>query len=239
MKYKINDIHSHVVYGADDGSKNLNMSIELLRTAYQQGVRNIVCTPHSDGDIEQYFNNIKILKGQLKKENININLHYGCEVYCDDCNINHVIYELNSGLLPTINQTQYILVEFYPYAEAKEIINCVKALQANSYKIIIAHIERYYNLFKDNKSLELLIQLGCLFQINAYSVFDESNIQIKKFSRRLLKEKYVTFLGSDAHRTNHRPYMIKNGIEYIYTICDKEYADDICYNNAENLLNIK
>ena len=239
MKYKINDIHSHIVYGVDDGSKNLNMSIDILRNAYNQGARNIVCTSHSDGDVRQYFKNIKILKEQLKKENIDIGLYYGCEVYCDDCNINDVISELNGGIIPTINNTRYVLVEFYPYAETKEIINCIRILRNNGYKIIIAHVERYYNLFKDSKSLELLRLWGCLFQVNAYSIFDEKDIQIKNFAQKLLQEKHVAFLGSDSHRTNHRPYMIANGVEYIYTICDKEYADNICYKNAEILLNIK
>lgn len=239
MRHKINDIHSHVIYGLDDGAKNLDMSIEMLRNAYQQGTRNIVCTPHSYCDVKQYFKNIQTVQEQMKKENININLHPGCEIYCDDCNINRVIVELNNGVIPTINNTRYILVEFYTHANAKEIIDCIRLLRENNYKIIIAHVERYSSLFEDDKWLMLLKKWGCFFQINAYSVFDERDIQIKAFAQKLLKEKYVTFLGSDAHRTSHRPYMIKNGIDYIYKNCDKEYADDICYKNAENLLNIK
>lgn len=238
MKTNITDVHSHIIYGIDDGARNLNMSIEMLRNAYEQGVRNIICTPHSYGDIKQYHKSIKILQEQIKMENIDINLYSGCEIYCDDCNINRVIVELNNGVIPTINNTKYVLVEFYPYADAKEIVDCVRLLRKNNYKIIIAHIERYSNLSEDDRWLLLLRKYGCLFQINAYSLFDERNIQIKAFAQKLLKEKYVTFLGSDAHRTNHRPYMIKNGIEYIYQNCDKEYADDICYKNAENLLNI-
>ena len=238
MKENITDIHSHIVYGVDDGAKNLSMSIEMLRSAYRQGVRNIVCTPHSDGDVVKYHKNIEDLRWKTKVEGININLYSGCEIYCDDCNINEVIAELNSGILPTINNTKYVLIEFYPYADTKEIINCVKLLHENNYKTIIAHVERYFNLTNDNVCLARLKEHGCLFQINAYSIFDERNDQIRTFAQKLLKEKCVTFLGSDAHRTNHRPYMIANGIEYIYKICDEEYADNICYRNANKILNI-
>lgn len=239
MKYNINDIHSHVVYGVDDGARNLDMSIEMLRNAHMQGVRNIVCTPHSYGDIKQYLKNIKTLQEQIKKENINVNLYSGCEIYCDEGNINRIIVELNLGSIPTINKTKYVLVEFNPYADANEIIKCVRLLREHGYKIIIAHVERYYNLSKEDRWLSLLKEWGCLFQVNAYSVFDERDLQIKMFAQKLLKEKYVTFLGSDAHRTNHRPYMIANGIDYICKNCDEEYARDICYRNAENLLNIE
>ena len=239
MKKQITDIHSHIVYGIDDGSTNLNMSVDMLRNASGQGVRNIVCTSHSDSDIKQYFKNIKTLQEQVKKENINVNLYSGCEIYCDDCNINSVITGLNSGNIPTINNTKYILVEFFPYADAKEITDCIKLLYENNYNIIIAHVERCYNLFENDKYLTLLRKYGCLFQVNAYSIFDERDVQIKTFAQKLLKEKYVTFIGSDAHRTNHRPYMISDGIDYIYENCDEDYAKDICYRNAENLLNIK
>ena len=239
MKKQITDIHSHIVYGVDDGARNLNMSVEMLRNAYEQGVRNIVCTSHSYGDIKQYHKNIKTLQEQIEKEDIDINLCSGCEIYCDNGNINRVIVELNNGVIPTINNTEYILVEFYPYADAKEIVDCVRLLRENNYKIIIAHVERYFNLSEDDKWLLLLRKYGCLFQINAYSIFDERNIQIKTFAQKLLKEKYVTFLGSDAHRTDHRPYMVANGIEYICKNCDEEYVEDICYRNAEKLLNIK
>ena len=75
-------------------------------------------------------------------------------------------------------------------------------------------------------------------QINAYSLVDETNENIKRHARKLLKEKCVTFIGSDAHRTDHRAYMIKHGIDYIYNNCDVAYANDICYKNAERVLNM-
>lgn len=239
VTHKIHDIHSHILYGVDDGAKNLNMSIEMLRSAYEQGARSVVCTSHSGSDIEQYFKNLNTLRTQFKKENVNIDLYSGCEIYCDSENINTVITELNNKLIPTINNTQYILVEFFPYARADEIVDCVKQLCKHNYKIIIAHVERCLDLFKEEKWIPMLQQLGCYFQINAYSIFDERDLRIKTFAQKLLKEKSVTFLGSDAHRTTHRPYMIQNGLNYVYENCDEEYAKDICYRNAESLLNIK
>ena len=72
MKYKVYDIHSHVVPAIDDGASSLDMSIEILRLAYAQGARGIVCTSHSGYSIERYKKNLKMLQDRAKKENINL-----------------------------------------------------------------------------------------------------------------------------------------------------------------------
>mgnify|MGYP002228253889 CR=1 FL=1 len=43
---KIIDVHAHILPGVDDGSENWNESIEMLRMAYEQGIRTIIATPH-------------------------------------------------------------------------------------------------------------------------------------------------------------------------------------------------
>ena len=40
------DMHTHILPGVDDGSVDLKMSLEMLHIAYDEGVRNIVLTPH-------------------------------------------------------------------------------------------------------------------------------------------------------------------------------------------------
>ena len=49
---------------------------------------------------------------------------------------------------------------------------------------------------------------------------------------KLLQEKLVTFIGSDAHRTVH----LASGVQYICETCDEDYAADVCWRNAERLL---
>lgn len=239
MQNKICDIHAHIVPGVDDGAVNFDMSVKLIRMAYSQGTRNIVCTSHDGCNIEKYFYNFEKLKQIIRKENIELNLYPGCEVYCNTSVIKEVIYGLNNKTIPTINGTKYILVEFYPRAPISDITYCLSELHNHGYKTVIAHTERYASLSMNDKWISFLLQMGCLFQVNAYSFNDETDGQIKMFARKLLKEKHVTFIGSDAHRTNHRQYEIKNGINYIYENCDSEYAKDVCYRNAHNILNMK
>lgn len=239
MKYKICDIHSHIVPAVDDGASNMNMSIEMLRMAYAQGTRDIICTSHSGSNIKKYYQNLNLLQKKMEMENIGINLYPGCEVYCNAHILKDIIEGLNRKTIPTINGTRYVLVEFDPYESVSVIIDCVKELFKHGYKPIIAHAERCLNLSTADKQISYLQKIGCLFQVNAYSLQDTTDMRIKTFARKLLKEKYITFIGSDSHRINHRTYMIKNGVDYVYKYCDVEYAKDICYRNANNILKIK
>ena len=138
-----------------------------------------------------------------------------------------------------MNNTKYILIEFSPYAAANQIVYYASCVVKHGYIPILAHVERYASLFENNKWISTLRDVGCHLQINAYSLQNERNVRIKDCVRKLLAENKVSFAGSDAHRTNHRPYNIESGIDYIYKNCTKEYADNICYKNAEKLLNLK
>ena len=40
------DIHNHLLPGIDDGSSCMEETMQLIRTEYEQGVYNIVFTPH-------------------------------------------------------------------------------------------------------------------------------------------------------------------------------------------------
>lgn len=238
MKHKIYDIHSHIVPVVDDGSLNIEMSIQMLRHAYDQGVRSIVCTSHDTCNTNSYIESFNNLYKQASIENININLYHGCEIYCDDYIVKDIINELDNGNLLTINGTKCVLVEFNPYETADVIFECAKLIYLAGYTPIIAHTERYYGLSMEQRYIGMLKQYGCLLQINAYSIVEEPDNLIKDFARQLLEENLITFIGSDAHRSNRRPYMINSGVDYIYKYCDTEYAEDICYRNAQRILNL-
>lgn len=238
MNYKICDIHAHVVPQIDDGANSIAMAMEMLRSAYNQGARNIVCASHSWGNLRDYAGSLETLQSQAKKENISVNLYPGCEVQCSEDTMDNIISGFNSGRIPTLNKTRFVLIEFDPQVCAHEVENCVKFILTHGYKPVISHVERYHKLFENDSYIQRLYKLGCLFQINAYSIEDTDDLNHKKAARKLLDDKYVSFIGSDAHRTTHRPYKIEHGIEYIQKHCSPKYAKAICFENAERLLGI-
>ena len=84
------DLHSHILMGIDDGSKDIETSIAILKKAQKENVTDIMLTPHYiKGSIYNADNNkkksiLKQLQQEIKKENIDIKLYLGNEIYADD-----------------------------------------------------------------------------------------------------------------------------------------------------------
>lgn len=231
------DIHSHVLFGIDDGSKSPEMSLEMLRIAANQGIRDIFATSHDSGRLESYYEKLAMLQREAAAQNIPVRIHPGCEVCCDEWNLSRAVDRINTGKCPTLGDSEYALLEFYPEERAETITALVEALQRQTgKKVIIAHIERCFGLHNNEAAVDSLRAMGCLFQVNAYDLVEVSDDGIRSFARKLLAERKVDFIGSDAHRSDHRPPVVRCGVGYIYETCDKEYADAVCYGNAERLL---
>ena len=231
------DLHMHVVPSVDDGSRNMEESLEMIRLAEKQGVTDIFCTSHngySAEDGEKYCESFRLLKEAVIGAGISVRLHKGCEVLCAAEYMEDILYGLDEGIFQTLGETKYVLTEFYPDTKPSEALTIIQALQEHGYKPIIAHMERYYNL--TGFMVGVLIQSGALIQVNAFSFSEEENEQIRKRACELLENQYIHFIGSDAHRLVHRPPAIRNGVCYILENAEQEYAQKILNGNAKRLL---
>ena len=230
------DLHMHVVPGIDDGSRSVEESLQMLKLATEQGVTDVFCTSHNgycQEDGEHYMNACVQLKNAVTKAKINVQIHKGCEILCAGEYIDDIIYGLDIGAFSTLGNSKCVLTELYPDAQPSEALTIIKALTEHGYKPIIAHMERNYNI--TSLMVRLLIQSGALIQVNAHSFADDSDTDIRERARNLLRNKYVHFIGSDAHRIDHRPPKILGGIQYILDNIDEEYATKILRENAKQL----
>lgn len=232
-RHKAVDIHAHVLYDIDDGAVNMDMSISMLRQLSAQGITDVFCASHSWGDMACYWENFKLLRHKVKELGLSINVHSGCEILADDS----AWEKLSHHKLPTMAMSDFVMLEFEMFTSAKDLVAFAReVIELTPYTPIIAHAERYDCLKYDQAAYNEIKHRKIPLQINAYSLAEEKNVARRDFARQLLKDKMVMFIGSDAHRTSHRPPNVKSGIDYIYENCDKEYADDICFRNAERLL---
>ena len=234
MDVRICDLHMHIVPGIDDGSRSLDESIEMLKLSAEQGVTDVFCTSHNGYSIEdgeRYIEAFEKLK--LTASEINIRLHKGCEVLCAGEYIDDIVYGLDIGAFSTLGDTKYVLTELYSDTRPSEALQIINTLKKNGYNPIIAHMERNYNI--TGIMVNTLIQSGAMIQINAHSLFDYDN-GIRARARELLDRRYVHFIGSDAHRIDHRPPSIAEGAKYIIDNTDIEYASKILSGNSRDLL---
>ena len=236
---KMIDIHMHLIPGVDDGAENMEMSLVMMARAMEQGISQIIATPHSE--VFRYSKEGgKIIYRRLvdaaAKVCPDMKLYLGCEVYCETEIMDQVLESLNSGRYPTMNGTKYVLMEFSQWVYPENTVSCVEALVKGGYRPIIAHMERYKHL-RDNMDLvNQFRERGALIQLNAYSLFDEMDDSIKNWARRLVQERKVDFLGTDAHRTYHRPPSATMGLNWLFENVELDYANAVAWKNAERLL---
>ncbi len=233
---EIVDLHMHVVPGIDDGSRSIEESLQMLKLAAQQGVTDVFCTSHNgycQEDGERYLTSFLRLQDAVSQAKINVQIHKGCEILCAGEYIDDIIYGLDIGAFSTLGNSKYVLAELYSDTKPSEALAIIKKLTDNGYKPIIAHMERNYNI--TSLMVRLLIQSGALIQVNVFSFVDEADDKIRERARELLRNKYVHFIGSDAHRIDHRPPKISGGIQYILNNVAEEYAAKILRENVKQL----
>ena len=224
---RMTDIHMHIIPGVDDGSFTMDMSKSMLFLSYVQGVRAVFATPHSSAFLmyrDRVWEKYRILKEEAKMLPFPLPIYLGCEVRCELGGMEETLDGLASGLLPSMNGTRYVLTEFSTRVRPEEAMEMASLLRSGGWIPIIAHAERY------------LLDLGCRLQINAYSLEEDGSREISARARRLVLAGFVSYLGSDAHRMNHRPPSVEKGLRWLYAHCTREEADAIAFGNGEREL---
>lgn len=236
MNYLI-DIHNHCLPAMDDGSKSMQETLEMLQIAYEQGIREIIVTPHfkrvksmqEQKSMEEVFGSVQAM---IRSEKINITLHMGYEVFYSS----NLLEWLMRGNSLTLAKSKYILIEFYPDEEAKRIRQSVYELIAAGYSPILAHVERYQAL-KGMETVKELIELGAYLQVNVGTVLGENGREMKRYVQKLLKCQLVHFIATDAHDGVKRKPKMMQCMQYIERKYGREYAKELSYTNPKKILN--
>ena len=205
VQRKMIDIHTHVVYGVDDGSRSPEMSREMLRTAAESGVTHICCTVHvrpghREFSENEYAGNLADLREFVWRENLGIELYAGCEIMYTS----RAAETARKGLLPTLAETDYVLLEFMPDTPWGMIQHGVREMGNAGFQILLAHAERYACLREEFSWLEELKQMGCLIQMNAETVLRSHGMLGDKWAKRALKTGLIDVVASDMHNISSR-----------------------------------
>ena len=234
MGIKICDMHMHVVPGVDDGSTDIAMSLQMLGCAYEQGAQDIFCTSHNGylkEETERYKARFMMLQMMAKSRFPDLTLHMGCVLLCAGEYMDDILYGLEEGVFLPLGNSKCVLTELYPDTTPDEAKTVVSAMLGAGWTPILAHVERYPFLF-EGKTLEEIIELGAMIQVNLYSLNEERDEGIKRRARYLVDNRLAHFIGSDAHRINRRAPKYEAGIRYLTEHCEQEYAEKLCFKNA-------
>lgn len=234
------DIHTHVLNGVDDGSDTLGLSVAILRLAEEQGVTDIILTPHYIVNSRVSFTNEQVkekfeeLKNTIKKENINLNIYLGNEVYVDSLEI---VPKIKSKEVYTLNDSKYLLIEFPMEKIIDNSVDIIYEIRMLGITPIIAHPERCNIFLKNKKLLDKCIEEGALIQVNVGSILGHFGRDIKKYALKLLKEGKINFIATDSHSLRREEYSYLSKVDKeLEKVVGKYEKNKLLVYNARNVL---
>ena len=198
------DIHCHVLPGVDDGSPDVNTSVELVERMQKWGIRRIFASPHITEDTfentpEILDNALEQLQSELTRRGNGITLNRSSENRIDD----YFRDMLGKGLIKPLPD-DYLIVECSFIQEPWELDQFLYDLKIKGFRPILAHPERYHYYHSKNGSrYARLHDSGTLFQINVLSLAGAYGKTEKKVAEDLIAHGYVDFIGTDLHNRNH------------------------------------
>ena len=223
------DFHSHVLPGIDDGSKSVEMSIQMLRVEAQQGIGHVVATPHfyPQYDTPERFLKRRAaaeiaLREEMQKHTDLPALSVGAEVYYfSGISDSEGISEL------TIDQKRCILIEMPPAPWSDSMYRELEQIWLKwGITPIIAHVDRYISRFHTHGIPKRLAQLPVIVQANAEFFLQKSTASM---ALRMLKQNQIHLLGSDCHNLSSRKPELGEVLGRIRDRLGDEAMDEICY----------
>ena len=213
------------------------MSMAMLDYAYEEGVRAIILTPHYHGGyveteravIDETFEELKKYSMQQHPD---MKLFIGNEIYYYPS----VPEWIEEGRVHTLADSDYVLLEFSTTVEKRELLEAVQNLCSHGYYPVLAHVERYDCLIRDPSYVGDLIDNGAYIQVNSKTIAGEGGMKIRHFVKKLLKEEWIHFIGTDAHSMGGRKPEMADCADYIIRKCSEEYAAEILYANAVHII---
>lgn len=231
------DIHCHILPGIDDGSRNVEESMEMIREAYKAGFTNIISTSHY---IEESYNVpkakrqelIDMLNSKIEQEGMNIKIYNGAEAYITP----NLVELIKAEELPTMNGTKYLLMELPMHNQILNLESIVSKVINQGITLIIAHPERYDIVQKNYKVLNELADMGVLFQANYGSCIGQYGKEAEKTLKKLLKANRISFFGTDCHREGSVYCQMPEILKKLEKMIGKEKLEELTTTNPQKLI---
>lgn len=230
------DFHSHILPGVDDGAEDVEMSLAMLRESFLQGVDAVVATSHFYADEESPEEFLRRRKHAYQKldeamlacPEVFPKVFPGAEVlYFPGISDAEGVRDLR------IHPGRSILVEPPMAPWSNSMLDEIVELGKNLHCIpVIAHVDRYMRILRDDTLLDRVLAKKLLVQVNG-TWFLSPETEKKAF--KALKQGKIHLLGSDCHNMDTRA----PNLSHVRKLVRKHHAEDAfkkLHYNAATLL---
>tara|TARA_Y100001970_G_scaffold21626_3_gene24742 strand:- start:8286 stop:9074 length:789 start_codon:yes stop_codon:yes gene_type:complete len=233
------DFHNHIIPNLDDGSKSVEMSINMIKEAYNQGITDIINTVHyqhpkmenKNTSYDFIIDKINEFQKIADNHNIQIKIHAASEVF-----FKFNLTEILDNPITTFGNGKYMLIEFQRLSFPKGYEDEIFKLQLKGIIPIIAHPERYRGIQTDINLAKKWIDKGYLIQIDCASIIGGFGKETQKTAIDLLENGYCHLIGSDAHNDKNRNFLLKDTLIMVQNIIGKD-STSVIINNSKKILN--
>lgn len=210
------DIHSHVIWGVDDGAATKEETFRMLKEAVADGIDTIICTPHVTPGIyefpeKMFQEHFREAEAYIEQEHLPLRLLQGAEILYTDATPRLI----RERKVMTMAGSRYVLIEFSPTHTKDFIFSAVQKTAGTGMIPVIAHMERYPAIRKTEEARELKQRFGALIQINARSLIRKQPFFRRKFFNSLFKEGLCDLIATDSHAMEGRGTCMKAGMEAV------------------------
>lgn len=217
------DIHSHLLWGLDDGPETMEETIEMLRQAQAEGVARIVATPHAcpgfrPFDEKMFLERLQQAQRAADEMKLGIEILPGAEIAWTY----NTVEALRQKRVPTLNHSEYALLEFWEGVSWNRVASAVMSVLRAGFVPVIAHVERYRAFtHRPRRAIAFKNEKSVLYQVNAGAVISGSLLQ-KRLIKMLLKAGAVDMLASDAHGAKRRKIRFREACKALEKRCTAE-----------------
>ncbi len=223
------DIHTHVLPKVDDGAKDDQAALEMLRAAATDGVGTLIATPHAHhADPARIVDDVGRLNELAAAEGVDVRVLPGSEVRIAA----DLVEKFEAGRLITLNGTRHMLLELSLAHEWRiEVVEkVIVKLQDAGLRPILAHPERYPFIIIEPQLAEAFVGLEVPLQINALSLSGYHSQASQRTAYALIDAGHVHIVASDAHSARWRPPQIRAALEEIAARRGLGYAERLIAN---------
>lgn len=207
------DIHCHILPGLDDGAKTMEIAVEMAESAIADGITHVIGTPHSNAEYTFNPELVRERRNELQaRVEGRLQILTGCDFHLSYENLRDI--ETNTTKY-TLNQKNYLLVEFADFAIPPNIDDTLHSLQLLGLQPIITHPERNGLIRHQPEKLWRWMRQGCYVQVTAQSVIGKFGKDTAKVLMNWLDDERIHFIASDAHSVTGRPLKLREAYQLV------------------------
>jgi protein-tyrosine phosphatase len=232
------DLHSHILYGLDDGAQSLEESLEMAREAISAGIRAVVCTPHYiagsfENDHRVVIEAVSEFRAELARHRIPLEVFPGAELRIDF----ELLDKIRGGRVMSLNDTgRFVLVEAPNDFLPDHLHGFFRELLREPVTPVLAHPERNFTLVQRPEVVFQWVQEGVLVQITSGSLLGTFGREIQKLAFHWLRRRLVHLIASDAHDLRSRQPRLAECVPIVERLLGAEWAERIFVKHPRYIL---